>query len=122
MSFSPVNLLAHLNDRQLSDTMREIHRVLKSDGLFITMQPNYRLAYRNYFDDPTHVKVFSDVALENFLVANRFRIVRAWPKFLPFSMKSGPSKIGISSLAVRGYLNSPWKRFAGQMLFITQKK
>ena len=116
------NLLEHLNDQQLRDGMREVQRVLKPDGLFITLQPNYRLAYRNYFDDPTHVKVFSDVALEHFLVANQFRIIRAWPRFLPFSMKSRPLKVGISSVVVRGYLNSPWKPFAGQVLFIAQKR
>src|ERR1700691_2369095 len=57
------NLLEHLTDDQLCRTMKEILRTLSPRGLFITMQPNYRLAYKTYFDDPTHVKVFSDAAL-----------------------------------------------------------
>jgi len=112
------NLLEHLTDDQLAKTMTEVHRTLRPGGRFITMQPNYRLAYKNYFDDPTHVKVFSDVALGNFLVQHHFRIVRAWPRFLPFSLKSRPGLLPVSPLIVRAYLNSPWKPFAGQMLFV----
>jgi SAM-dependent methyltransferase len=112
------NLLEHLTDSQLSRAMKEIHRTLRSGGLFITMQPNYRLAYKTYFDDPTHQKVFSDVALRNFLLLHHFRIVEAWPRFLPFSLGSRPRAIPISPLVVRAYLHSPWKPFAGQMLFV----
>ena len=111
------NLLEHLTDEQLGGTMKEIHRILKP-ATFITLQPNYRLAYKTYFDDPTHVKVFSDVALGNFLVQHRFRIVRAWPKFLPFSLGSRPRLLPISPLVIRAYLHSPWRPLAGQMLFV----
>lgn len=112
------NLLEHLTEEQLDKTMNEVQRTLRPGGLFISMQPNYRLAYRTYFDDPTHRKVFSDVALRNFLLSHHFRIVREWPKFLPFSLASRPRLLPLSPLVVRAYLHSPWKPFAGQMLFI----
>lgn len=112
------NLLEHLTDAQLAGAMKEVHRILRPGGLFITMQPNYRLAYKTYFDDPTHVKVFSDEALRNFLLSHHFRIVRAWPKFLPFSLASRPRLLPVSPLVVRAYLHSPWKPLAGQMLFV----
>jgi ubiquinone/menaquinone biosynthesis C-methylase UbiE len=115
------NLLEHLTDDQLGRAMNEVQRVLKPTGLFITMQPNYRLAYKTYFDDPTHKKVFSDVALRNFLLQYHFRIVRSWPRFLPFSLASRPGLIPVSPLVVRAYLHSPWKPLAGQMLFIAGK-
>jgi len=114
------NLLEHLTDEELDKTMKEIKRVLKNDGYFISMQPNYRLSYKTYFDDPTHKKVFSDSALESFLISHDFEIIKKMPRFLPFSLKSRPSIIPVFPFIIRAYLNSPIKPFAGQMLFVTK--
>ncbi|MHB1316297.1 MAG: class I SAM-dependent methyltransferase [Minisyncoccota bacterium] len=115
------NLLEHLTDNELDLCMKEVKRVLKSGGLFISMQPNYRYSYKTYYDDPTHKKVFSDTALESFLISYQFEIVKKMPKFLPFSLKSRPSIIPVHPLIIRSYLNSPIKPFAGQMLFVVKK-
>jgi ubiquinone/menaquinone biosynthesis C-methylase UbiE len=112
------NLLEHLTDEDLDKTMSEVKRVLKSGGLFISMQPNYRYSYKTYYDDPTHKKVFSHTALEAFLVSQGFEIIKKMPKFLPFSLKSRPGIIPLHPLLVRTYIHSPWKPFAGQMLFV----
>lgn len=114
------NLLEHLTDEDLEKTMNEVKRILKSEGFFISMQPNYRLSYKTYFDDPTHKKVFSDSALESFLISFGFKIVKKMPRFLPFSLKSRPSLIPANPLLIRAYLNSPIKPFAGQMLFVSR--
>jgi len=114
------NLLEHLSDQELTVCLSEVKRVLKKGGLFITMQPNYRLAYKTYFDDFTHKKVFSDESLKGFLISQDLTIIKYWKKFLPFSLKSRPSVIPVHSFLIRAYLNSPYKPFAGQMLFITQ--
>ncbi len=116
------NLFEHLDDAQLEAMMVEVRRVLCPGGLLILMQPNYRYSYKTYFDDPTHKKVFSHTALEAFLVSHDLEIVKKYPKFLPFSLKSRPGIIPLSPLLIRAYLNSPWKPFAGQMLFIARKK
>jgi ubiquinone/menaquinone biosynthesis C-methylase UbiE len=115
------NLLEHLTDAELTICLSEIKRVLKKGGLFITMQPNYRLAYKTYFDDFTHKKVFSDESLKGFLVSQDLVIVKYWKKFLPFSLKSRPSIIPVIPFLIRAYLHSPIKPFAGQMLFVTKK-
>lgn len=114
------NLLEHLTDNELDKTMSEVKRVLKNGGLFISMQPNYRLSYKTYFDDPTHKKVFSDSALESFLISHDFEIIKKMPRFLPFSLKSRPSIIPVFPFIIRAYLNSPIKPFAGQMLFVSK--
>jgi len=114
------NLLEHLTDDELGQVMTEVRRVLAAGGVFIAMQPNYRYAYKTYFDDPTHKKVFSDEALRQFLVSHGFEIMLVKPKFLPFSMNSRPSFIPLHPLVVRAYLRSPMKPFAGQMLFVTR--
>ncbi len=116
------NLFEHLDDRELKDMMREVKRILKDGGQLILMQPNYRYSYKTYFDDPTHKKVFSHTALEAFLVSHDLEIVKKFPKFLPFSLKSRPGIIPLSPWLVRMYLQSPIKPFAGQMLFVARKK
>lgn len=115
------NLLEHLDNDELSKCMSEVKRVLKKGGLFLTMQPNYRLSYKTYFDDFTHKKVFSDESLKGFLISNDFEIIKYWARFLPFSLKSRPSFIPTFPLLIRAYLNSPIKPFAGQMLFVCKK-
>ncbi len=118
------NLFEHFDDIELDKVIREVKRVLKKGGKLILMQPNYRLAYKNYFDDYTHKKVWSDASLGDFLVANDLKVILAMPRFLPFSMKSDSSLIprSIVPFIVRAYINSPFKPFAGQMLFVAEKK
>lgn len=115
------NLFEHFTDDELARVMNEVKRVLKKGGRLILMQPNYRLAYKTYFDDPTHKKVFSDSALESFLVSHGMTIEVKKARFLPFSLRSRPSLIPVHPLIVRAYLSSPFKPFAGQMLFVAQK-
>ncbi len=115
------NLFEHLTDSELETTMGEVKRVLKKGGRLILMQPNYRLAYKTYFDDHTHKKVFSDTSLETFLLSFDMEIELKKAKFLPFSLKSRPSIIPVFPLLIRAYINSPLKPFAGQMLFVAKK-
>ena len=116
------NLLEHLSDEELDKAMNEIKRVLIFNGRLILMQPNYRLVYKRYFDDPTHKKIFSDESLRAFLVSYGFDIELSRPRFLPFSFKSIHVTVPFLSLIVRMYLYSPIKPFAGQMLFIAKLK
>lgn len=117
------NFLEHFIDEDLEKIMKEVKRVLKKGGKLILMQPNYRLSYKNYFDDPTHKKVFSDASLESFLLSNDMKIVLKMPRFLPFSMRSNSSLIPnyLLPLIVRAYIHFPFKPFAGQMLFVAEK-
>lgn len=117
------NILEHLTDSELDQTFSEICRILKPQGRIIIMQPNYFLKPRHYFDDPTHKKVFSHTALRNFLVSKDFEIILEKPRFLPFSMASHSSLIPrfLIPWIVRAYIYSPYKPFAGQMLFIAKK-
>jgi SAM-dependent methyltransferase len=114
------NLLEHLTDSELEQTISEVKRILNKDGTLILMQPNYRLCPKNYFDDPTHKTIFTDESLQAFLVKHGFEIVLKKSRFLPFSMNSRPSLIPIFPLLIRTYLYSPIKPFAGQMLFVAK--
>jgi SAM-dependent methyltransferase len=112
------NLLEHLDRGQLALLMSEIGRVLKPGGRLMLLQPNYRLCAARYFDDYTHVTVFTDTGLCGFLAAHAFTLIRCVPGLLPFSMNS---KLPKHPLLVRWYLRSPVRPMAAQMYVVAQK-
>jgi SAM-dependent methyltransferase len=113
------NILEHFEPGVAISVVEDVHRVLKSGGRLIIIQPNFRYAAKHYFDDYTHRSVFTDVSLPNLLRAHGFRIDRVQPRFLPYSMRG--SRLPIRSWTVRAYLRSPIKPMAGQMLVIASK-
>lgn len=54
---------------------KEIKRVLKMDGLIIIRTPNWQLDYKNFYNDPTHVKPYSPQTLKNFLTLMGFTTI-----------------------------------------------
>jgi SAM-dependent methyltransferase len=112
------NILEHLDDARILRVCEEVLRRLRPGGRFIVLSPNYRHAYRTYFDDYTHVKVLTHVSLADLLASQGFEIERVFPRFLPFSMKGRGPRWG---WLVALYLRSPWKPFAGQMLVVARK-
>ena len=113
------NVLEHFEPAVVPSIVVDIASVLRRGGRLIVVQPNFRHAYRQYFDDYTHRSVFTDVSLPTLLRAHGFRIERVVPKFLPYSMRG--SRLPITRWAVRAYLRSPFKPRAGQMLVIASK-
>ena len=107
------NLFEHLTQDKLAVTLRELRGKMRPGATLNILQPNYRLAYREYFDDYTHVAVYSDRSLSDFLEANGFAVTRCIPGFLPFSVKT--SKSAVRPWIIRTYLRLPWKPFAKQM-------
>ena len=83
------------------------------------IQPNFRYAYRHYFDDYTHRSTFTHVSLANLLRSTGLRILRVEPRFLPYSMRE--SRLPVRPWLVRAYLRSPIRPRAGQMLVVAQK-
>ena len=112
------NLFEHLTKQEFEKTLKGIKRILKNGGKLIIIQPNYKYAYKEYFDDYTHKTIHTDKSLCDVLIANGFKIIKCIPKFIPFSMKS---KIPTSTFLLKLYLYSPFKPFAKQMLIIAQK-
>ncbi|MET3479780.1 class I SAM-dependent methyltransferase [Variovorax atrisoli] len=113
------NLLEHLSDDELTLAASEFQRILRPNGLFITMQPNFYYAYREYFDDFTHKKIFSHESLADFFRSSDFELVAMEKRFLPFSLKSRLPK---TYFLTRIYLSSFYRPFAKQMLGVFRKK
>ncbi len=107
------NLFEHLTQIEIASALEQLGTKLKPSGSLCILQPNYRYAYREYFDDYTHVTIFSDVSLCDFLAAHRFKVVEAHPAFLPLTVKS---RMPVHPWLISLYLNSPLKPFAKQML------
>lgn len=111
------NLLEHLERADSQRLLGEAARVLRPGGRLILMQPNFRLNPGRYFDDYTHVAIFTDQSLTDYLVAEGWQIEKVMPRFLPLTLKSRGS--GLTFL-VPWYLRSPVKPLAGQMLVVAR--
>ncbi len=107
------NLFEHLSKADFACVLEMLRRKLASGGTLNILQPNYRYAYREYFDDYTHVSVFSHISLTDFLRANGFDVLEISPRFLPLTVKS---RLPVSPWLIGAYLASPIKPLAKQML------
>jgi ubiquinone/menaquinone biosynthesis C-methylase UbiE len=112
------NFLEHLDRALCERVCNEVNRVLRPGGSFMLMQPNFALRPRQYFDDYTHVSVFTDRSLSDFLAANGFVDIEVRRRFLPLSFRSKSAKL---SWLVPLYLRFPVKPLAGQMLVVARK-
>ncbi len=113
------NLFEHLRREELRATLFEVHRVLADAGKLIIIQPNFRYCYKSYFDDYTHVEIYTHVSLGDVLLAHGFCVQRMVPRFLPFSLKARAPKW---PWLLRLYLALPWRPFAGQMFAVATKE
>lgn len=113
------NVLEHFPPSEVESVVDGVAGVLRRGGRFVVIQPNFRYAWRNYFDDYTHRSIFTDVSLPALLRAHGFRIVTVEPKFLPYSLRG--ARVPITSFLVSVYLRSPIKPMAGQMLVVAVK-
>lgn len=112
------NLFEHLTREELLTTLLETRRVLRTGGKLLIIQPNFKYCVNVYFDDYTHVQIFTETSLSDLLTSNGFRPARVVPRFLPFSLKSRAPKW---SWLLRLYLELPWRPFAGQMYIVASK-
>jgi SAM-dependent methyltransferase len=113
------NVLEHFEPDAAADVVAGVADVLRPNGRFIVIQPNFRYASKHYFDDYTHRSVFTHVSLAALLRSRGFAIDRLAPRFLPYSMRD--SRLPINSWLVRAYLASPVKPMAGQMLIVARR-
>jgi SAM-dependent methyltransferase len=106
------NLFEHLTQAELAITLKQLRKKLTPTGTLNILQPNYRFAYQEYFDDYTHVAIYSDRSLPDFLTANGFRVLECHPRFLPLTIKS---RFPVFPFLIRTYLRLPVKPLGKQM-------
>jgi hypothetical protein len=109
------NVFEHLPQADLAQVLSQLRTKFSARGRLCVIQPNYRYCAKEYFDDYTHVSVFSHVSLSDFLRANDYSIVDCKPRFLPLTIKS---RFPVHPALVRAYLALPFKPFGKQMLLV----
>ena len=107
------NLVEHLTQGEFAVVLEQLQKKLKPGGTLNLLQPNYRFAYKEYFDDYTHVAVYSDRSLVDYLESHGLRVIDCRPRFLPLTVKS---RLPVWPFLIRLYLRLPYKPMAKQML------
>jgi SAM-dependent methyltransferase len=113
------NLFEHLSQAEFRTVLDGLRNKFSLRGMLTILQPNYRYAYREYFDDYTHITVYSHISLADFLVANGYEVLEIHPRFLPLTIKS---RLPVSPWLIRAYLSSPLKPQGKQMLVRARPK
>jgi len=113
------NLFEHVSQADFAKVLASLKAKLSATGTLTILQPNYRYAYREYFDDYTHVSVYSHISLADFLTANGYEVLDVRPRFLPLTVKS---RLPVSAALIRLYLASPFKPLGKQMLLVARPR
>ena len=106
------NLFEHLTQNEFETVLGQVRAKLKRGGTLNILQPNYRFAHREYFDDFGHVSVYTDRSLADFLACHGFRVIVCKPRFLPLTVKS---RLPVWPFLIRLYLALPVKPLGKQM-------
>jgi len=115
------NLFEHLRTKdELMALLREAHRILKTGGRLLVLQPNIHYAYREYWDYLDHHLPLSHLSLEEALSIVGFTVKEMRPRFLPYSFKS---RLPQSTLLLKVYLAlGPLHLLFGKQLFLLAEK
>ena len=112
------NLFEHLTKDCFGIVLDQLRRKLNSDGVLAILQPNFRYAYKEYFDDYTHVSIYSHESLCDFLSASQYRVFECVPRFMPLTVKD--RRMVVSEFLIRLYLALPVKPLGKQMLVLAR--
>jgi len=107
------NVAEHITKDEFAAFLAQLTTKLTPEGTLTLLQPNYRFAYREYFDDYTHISVYSHISLHDFLEAHGYEVLEMHPRFLPLSVKS---RLPVASFFIWLYLYLPFRPLGKQML------
>ncbi len=113
------NIFEHVVQEKFASVLDDLKTRLSSRGVLTILQPNYAYAYREYFDDYTHISVWSHTGLKDFLEANGYEVTYFHPRFLPLTIKS---RLPVFPFLIKAYLASPIRPMGKQMLFVARPK
>ena len=107
------NLFEHLTRDDLQAVLDGLRPKLTAKGTLTLVQPNYRYAYREYFDDFDHKTIWSHVSMADYLASQGWDIMLVEPRFMPLTVKG---RLPVNERLVQAWLASPWKPIGKQML------
>ena len=115
------NFLEHLpSPDKVSFLLEKMYYSLKNKGRIAIMGPNFKYAYKDYFDFADHYLPLTEQSIAEHLYGTGFNILKIYPKFLPLSFKSNlpPNKILVKIYLSVHFL---WSFFGKQFLILAAK-
>lgn len=70
-------VIEHLRDSE--KFLSEIFRCLKPGGLIYLSTPNFQFDWKNFYNDPTHVRPYTPISLEESLRLHEFEKIHTFP-------------------------------------------
>lgn len=113
------NIFEHVTQEALAEFLDQLRPILSQKGSLTILQPNYRYASKEYFDDYTHISIWSHVGMHDFLEAHGYEVTYFHPRFLPLTVKS---RLPVFPFLIKAYLASPIRPMGKQMLFVAKPK
>lgn len=115
------NFFEHLDNKdELMSTLKQVHKVLKTGGKIMVLQPNIKLVGGAYWDFVDHTLPLTEKSLAEALELNGFNIQYQKTRFLPYTASAGKP---IIPLFVKIYLKFPPAHyFLGKQTFIVATK
>lgn len=122
------NTLEHIDLTSVHSVIKKIALLLEVHGSFVLIGPNFQTAYKQYYDDPTHITALSHTTL--ILICKKYGLTPqiVIPKFLPYTMQSslgGPQFLEryptLARILLRLYLKSPVRPLSGQFALVFTK-
>lgn len=107
------NLFEHLTRDDFQAVLAQLRTKLSAKGTLTLVQPNYRYAYKEYFDDFDHKSIYSHISMADYLAANGYDVILVEPRFMPLTVKG---RLPVNERLVQAWLKSPWKPIGKQML------
>jgi SAM-dependent methyltransferase len=116
------NFFEHLPDKlALKVTLQEAARCLRPGGRLIALGPNIKFVQGAYWDFWDHFLCLTELSLAEALENNGYSIVRAIPRFLPYTTVH---QLPFPMALVRLYLKLPlvWPIFGKQFLVVATRE
>jgi Methyltransferase domain len=115
------NFLEHLHSQEeVAFFLNRMFESMKVGGKIAIIGPNFKYAYREYFDFADHTVILSELGVEEHLYGAGFDLTEAHSRFLPLSFRGN---LPVHKLLVKLYLRMPfvWFLFGKQFLIIAEK-
>ncbi len=89
-----ISVIEHLSNP--NNFLTEVKRVLKKDGFFILVTPNWKYDMKNFYNDPTHIKPYTTTSINFLLESFKFKNIKivpwlvckpSWMWKIPFSFE-----------------------------------
>ena len=115
------NFLEHLSSQaEVAAFLSRMFWSVKPGGRIAVMGPNFKYAWREYFDFADHTVCLSELGAAEQIVGAGFTVNEIVPRLLPLSFRG---RFPINRFLVRTYLKVPaaWRFFGKQFLIIGEK-